>query len=123
MSDDRLKRIEDKVDRMGEAMGKLIDVVMATNVRLDQTNASLSARLDQTNAKLDQHTRILDDHSRILDDHSRQLAQLQSDVTEIKQVTGSNHIRLSGRVDQVADMLRGHMEGHGHTHPKAEAAD
>ncbi len=37
------------------------------------------------------------------------LAQLQSDITEIKQAAGANYIALKGRIDQLADMFTGDM--------------
>ena len=41
--------------------------------------------------------------------YGAKLTQLQADVSEIKHVTSTNHIRLGGRVDQIAGMMMEHM--------------
>jgi hypothetical protein len=42
-------------------------------------------------------------------DQGQQLARLQSDVTEIKHVAGTNYLRIGGRIDQVASQFMEHM--------------
>ena len=64
---------------------------------------------DELKALLAQLVTKLDTVAAVQAEHGAKLVQLQSDVTDIKAVVGSNYLGLKGRIDQVGDMLMDHV--------------
>ncbi len=80
---------------------------------------SLSAKIDAVITVQAEHSKVLAEHSKTLAEHGSQIGQLQtqvgqlqSDMTDVKHAVGTNHLKLSGKIEIVASMLADHMVDH-----------